>query len=115
MTRTFSTSAKPLPFYADGEPALEELVDKFGSQLEGLASYEKFILLATIATNIAFHETDENDETWSLLETYQDLPSISVSDQLRDTLPSVDTLSRDALLGLCEGLVAQLRYTREVA
>lgn len=112
---TFSTSAKPLPFYADGEPALLELVDKFGNQLEGLENYEKLILLATIATNIAFHETDEHDEPWSLLETYQDLPSTTVSDELRDTLPSLDNLSRDNLLGMCEALVAQLRYTREVA
>lgn len=114
MTRTISASVKPLPFYADGETALEELVDKFGSHLEGLESYEKLILLAAIATNIAFHETDEHDEPWSLLETYQDLPSTTVSDELRNTLPSLDTLSRDALLGLCEGLVAQLRYTRVV-
>lgn len=111
---TFSSSCKPLPFYCDGESPLEALVDKFGSRLEALEAHEKLILLAALATNIAFHQTDEHDEPWSLLETYQDLPCTTVSDELRDTLPSLDTLSRDALLGLCEGLVAQLRYTREV-
>ncbi|HEY9672034.1 MAG TPA: hypothetical protein V6D11_11350 [Waterburya sp.] len=111
---TFSTSAHPLPFYADGETPLEELVDKFGSRLEGLASYEKLILLATIATNLAFHDTDETQEDWGHLDTYQELPSTTVTDELTDAFPSLDTLSRDALLGLCEGLVAQLRYTREV-
>jgi hypothetical protein len=111
---TFSTSAKPLPFYVDGEAPLQELVDKFGSWLEGLESYEKLILLATLATNLAFHETNFIGEEWGHFNTYQDLPSTTVSDELRDTLPSLDSLSRDALLGLCEGLVAQLRYTSEV-
>jgi hypothetical protein len=111
---TFSTSAKPLPFYADGEAPLQELVDKFGSRLEGLENYEKLILLATLATNLAFHETNFIGEDWGHFDTYQDLPSTTVSDELQDTLPSLERLSRDALLGLCEGLVAQLRYTREV-
>ena len=114
MTRTFSTSAKPLPFYADGEAPLEELVDKFGSQLERLETYEKLILLATIATNIAFHETNETDESWSMVETYQDLPSTTISAELSASLPSLDSLSRDNRLGLADALVAQLRYTKEV-
>jgi len=111
---TFSTSAHPLPFYADGETPLEELVDKFGPRLVMLENYEKLILLATLATNLAFHDTDETEEEWGHLDTYQELPCTTVSDELTDTLPSLDTLSRDALLGLCEGLVAQLRYTWEV-
>ena len=112
---TFSTSAHPLPFYASGEPPLEELVDKFGSRLEGLASYEKLILLATIATNLAFHDTTETEEDWGHLDTYQEIPSTTVCRELRDMLPSLDTVGRDALLGLCEGLVAQQRYTQEVS
>ncbi len=115
MTRTFSTSAKPLPFYADGETPLEELTDKFGCRLEGLENYEKLILLAAIATNLAFHDTDENGEEWSLFDTYQELPCNPVSDELVDALGSLDNLQRDNLLGLCEALVAQIRYTREVA
>jgi hypothetical protein len=59
---TFSTSAKPLPFYADGEPPLEELVDKFGSRLEALTPHDKLILLASLATNLAFHDSDETGE-----------------------------------------------------
>jgi hypothetical protein len=114
MTRTFSTSAKPLPFYADGEAPLEELVDKFGSRLEGLENYEKLILLAAIATNLAFHDMDEAGEEWSLNDTYQELPSNPVNDELADTLGSLDNLQRDSLLGLCEGIVAQIRYTKEI-
>lgn len=108
----YTTSCKPLPFYADGEPPLEELTDKFGSHLEGLLTYEKLILLALIATNLAYHEA--TDEPWTLTETYHDLPSGSVSDELFEVLPSLDNLQRDSLLGLCEALVAQIRYTREV-
>jgi hypothetical protein len=111
----FITSAKPLPFYADGETPLEELTDKFGSRLEGLETYEKLILLAVIATNLAFHDTDETGEEWSLNDTYQELPCNPVSDELVDTLASIDNLQRDNLLGLCEALVAQVRYTKEAA
>ena len=112
---SYTTSCKPLPFYADGETPLEELVDKFGSRLEGLETYEKLILLAAIATNLAFHDSDETGEEWSLFDTYQELPCNPVSDELVDTLGSLDNLQRDNLLGLCEGLVAQIRYTKEVA
>lgn len=111
----FSTSAKPLPAYTSGEPPLEELVDKFGPRLEGLENYEKLILLAALATNLAYHDTAETEEDWGLLDTYNEIPSTTVCGELRDMLPSLDNLSRDALLGLCEGLVAQLRYTFEVA
>lgn len=112
---TFSTSCKPLGFYADGEVPLAELVDKFGSRLEGLAPYEKLILLAAIATNLAFHDSDETGEEWSLFDTYQELPCNPVSNELVDTLGSLDNLQRDNLLGLCEALVAQIRYTKEEA
>jgi hypothetical protein len=111
---TYTTSCKPLAFYAD-EPPLEELTDKFGSRLEALAPYEKLILLAAIATNLAFHLTDETGEDWTIQESYEDLPSCPVSDSLNDSLPSLDALTRDSLLGLCEALVAQLRYFKEVA
>jgi len=111
---TYTTSCKPLPFYADGEAPLEELVDKFGSRLEALEPYEKLILLATIATNIAFHEMNETDADWGHLDTYKEIPSTTVGDELEAVLPSLDTLSRDNLLGLCEALVAQVRYMREV-
>jgi hypothetical protein len=112
---TFSSSAKPLPFYADGEAPLEALVDKFGSRLEGLETYEKLILLATIATNLAYHATNETGEEWSLLDTYKDLPSTTVGNELLAALDSLDTLQRDNILGLCEALVAQIRYSKEVA
>jgi hypothetical protein len=115
MTRTFSSSAKPLLFYADGEAPLEALVHKFGSRLEGLEVYEKLILLGAIATNLAFHDQDETGEEWSLADSYNELPCHPVSDELVDTLGSIDNLQRDNLLGLCEALVAQIRYSKEVA
>jgi hypothetical protein len=49
---TFSSSAKPLPFYADGEAPLEVLVDKWGSHLERMTRYEKFILLGSSRLNL---------------------------------------------------------------
>lgn len=112
---TYTTSCKPLAFYADGETPLEELTDKFGSRLEALMPHDKLILLAAIATNLAFHDTDENGEEWSLTDTYNELPCNPITDELVDTLASLDNLQRDSLLGLCEALVAQIRYSKEVA
>jgi hypothetical protein len=112
---SFTTSCKPLPFYCDGETPLEVLVDKFGSRLEALEPYEKLILLATITTNMAFQDTNETDEGWSHLDTYKEIPSTTVGAELFECLPLLDTLSRDSLYGLCEVLVAQVRYTKEVA
>ncbi len=111
---TYTTSCKPLAFYADGEAPLEELTDKFGSRLEALTTHDKLILLASIATNLAFHDIDETGEEWSLTDTYNELPCNPVDDELVDTYASIDNLQRDSLLGLCEALVAQIRYTKEV-
>ncbi len=108
-----STSAKPLPFYADGEAPLEILVDKFGSQLEQLDRYSKFILLASIALTGAL-----DDEGCSLVTAYSSIEEhfldCVINTNLIAMISALDTLSGDNLLGLCEALVAQLRYTREV-
>lgn len=113
MTRTFSTSAKPLPFYADGEAPLEALVDKWGSHLERMERHEKFILLGVIASKFAF------DDGETLHENYQFAPPlVHVADvvpvRIDADIVSLEGLSEDNLLGLCEALVAQLRYSKEV-
>lgn len=111
----FSTSAKPLPFYADGEPPLEALVDKFGSRLEHLDNRSKFLLLSSIALFAAV-----NNDQYSLDEAYCDLPNpvcgeeVLMDEELHEMLEPLETLNADNLLGLCEALIAQLRYTREV-
>jgi hypothetical protein len=109
----YSTSAKPLPFYADGETPLEELVDKFGSRLERLTPFNKFMLLATISLAAAF-----DDEEASLDAIYDEINEAFLPNPLDPELlwllPKLNTLSADNLLGLCEALVAQVRYTREV-
>lgn len=111
----FSTSAKPLPFYCDGETPLEELVDKFGSQLEHLDRYSKFILLASIAVTAAIDDEEVTvlDTTYQCIET--EFLDCIINTDLIAMLPQLNTLSADNLLGLCEALVSQLRYTKEVA
>jgi hypothetical protein len=110
---TFSTSCKPLPFYADGEEPLETLVDRFGSRLEHLDRYSKFILLASIAVTAAVDE-----DTLGLPDAYdcieQSFLDCIINTDLIAMLPQLNSLSVDNLLGLCEALVAQIRYTREV-
>ncbi len=113
---TFSTSCKPLPFYADGETPLEELVDKFGSRLEHLDKRSKFLLLSSIA----FYAAVDNDG-YTLDDAYCDFPGyvnereVLMTSDLQDMLEPLGTLSADNLLGLCEALISQLRYTKEVA
>jgi hypothetical protein len=115
MTRTFSTSAKPLPFYADGEAPLEKLVDKFGSRLEQLDNRSKFLLLSSMA----FYAAVDSDQ-YTLDDAYCDFPGrvngreILMTSDLQDMLEPLGTLRADNLLGLCEALISQLRYTREV-
>lgn len=111
----YTTNCKPIGFYTGGESPLAELEDKFGSRLEGLTPHDKLILLGAIATNLAFHDQDKTGEEWSFFDTYQELPCDHVSDELVDTLGALDNLQRDSLLGLCEAIVAQVRYTKEVA
>lgn len=111
---TFATSAKPLAFYTDAEPPLETLVNKWGSHLEHMRRYEKFILLGVIATKFAF------DGGESLNENYQFAPPlVHVADfvpvRIDADIVALEELSEDALLGLCEALVAQLRYSKETA
>jgi hypothetical protein len=88
-------------------------VDKFGARLEHLDRYSKFILLASIAITAAV-----DDDSLGLPDTYDCLEQ-SFLDEIINTdligmLPQLNTLRADNLLGLCEALISQLRYTREV-
>jgi cell division protein ZapA (FtsZ GTPase activity inhibitor) len=103
-----------MPFYCDGEAPLEALTDKFGSRLEHLDRKSKFILLATIAVTAAV-----DDDALDLTDAY-DCIEQSFLDEIIHTdliamLPQLNTLRADNLLGLCEALISQLRYTKEVA
>lgn len=106
---TFSTSASPLSSYASGEAPLEELTEAFGPQLENLDRDSKFLLLASIALYAAV----DNDDLYSLEDCYHSVALVDMNPALRDMLPQLGALCADNLLGLCEALVAQLRYTRE--
>ncbi|MBD2124873.1 hypothetical protein NDI39_29675 [Microcoleus sp. ZQ-A2] len=111
---TFSTSAHPLPFYADGEAPLEILVEKWGTYLEMMERHEKFILLGVIATSLAYEDGESLDWHYKYAP-----PLFHVADcvpvRIDEDIVALEQLSLDNLLGLCEALVAQLRYTREVA
>lgn len=110
---TFSTSAKPLGSYADGETPLDELTSVFGSRLEKLDNYSKFVLLASIAITAAV-----DDDALGLPDAYdcieQSFLDCIINTDLIAMLPHLNTLTADNMLGLCEALVAQLRYTKEV-
>lgn len=111
---TFSTSAKPLSFYASGEAPLETLEYKFGARLDHLDQYSKFILLASIAITAAI----DDEEITVLNTTYRciedEFLDEIINTDLIEMLPQLNTLSADNLLGLCEALISQLRYTKEV-
>ncbi len=82
--------------------------------IEAMERHEKYILLGVIASYFAY-ACDENFD-WH----YRCAPPLYfVADfvpvTLDDYIPKLDELDEDSLLGLCEALVTQLRYTREVA
>lgn len=109
----FSSAAKPLGFYAEGE-VLTALTEAYGARLEGMAQHEKLILLGVIASKFAYDDGESLD--WH----YRSAPPLFfVADfvpvTLDEYIPQLDALNEDALLGLCEALVAQLRYSKEVA
>lgn len=78
-----------------------------------MARHEKFIVLGVIASKFAFDDGESLD--WHYRSTP---PLYFVADfvpvALDEYIPQLDGLSQDALLELCESLIAQLR-TQEVA
>lgn len=91
-----------------GKPPLEALTQTYGARLEGMAQHEKFILLGVIASKFAFNDCESMD--WH----YRSAPPLYfVADfvpvTLDEYIPQLDALNEDALLGLCEALISQLR------
>jgi hypothetical protein len=110
---TFSTSAHPLPFMQTGS-ATRDFGGEWGTYLEMMERHEKFILLGVIATSLAYEDGESLDWHYKYAP-----PRFHVADcvpvRIDEDIVALEQLSLDNLLGLCEALVAQLRYTREVA
>lgn len=90
------------------KPPLEALTEAFGARLEGMARHEKFIVLGVIASKFAYEDGESMD--WH----YRSAPPLYfvanfVPVSLDPYIPQLDALDEDALLGLCESLIAQLR------
>lgn len=97
-----------------GKAPLEALTEAYGARLEGMERHEKLILLGIIASKFAYEDGESLD--WH----YRCAPPLFfvadfVSVSLDEYIPKLDGLDEYALLGLCEALVAQLRYSKEVA
>ena len=91
---------------------LDALTDAYGSRLERLERHEKFILLGVIASKFAFDDGETLD--WH----YRCAPPLYfVADfvpvRIDADVVALEGLGENALLELCEALVAQLR-TQEV-
>jgi hypothetical protein len=96
------------------KPPLDALTEAYGSRLERLERHEKFILLGVIASKFAYDDGESLD--WH----YRCAPPLYfVADfvpvRIDEDLVSLEGLSEDNLLGLCEGLLAQLRYSAKEA
>ncbi len=92
---------------------LDPLTDAYGSRLERMTRYEKFILIGVIASKFAYDDGEPLD--WHYRSTpplyfVADLVPVTIDEHIQ----SLDGLGENALLELCEALVAQLR-TQEVA
>ncbi len=92
---------------------LDALTQAYGSSLEGMARHEKFILLGVIASKFAYDDGESLDWHYRCvppLYFVADFVPVTIDEHIQ----SVDGLGENALLELCEALVAQLR-TQEVA
>ncbi|MCA1994744.1 MAG: hypothetical protein LDL41_22255 [Coleofasciculus sp. S288] len=106
MTQTLSTT---------DDTVLDFLIEEFGLCLEEkIEKFEKLTLLATIAANLCQQELHREigEAKESMYETYMGLPHYcTASDEVEKFIPELSNLCEDDLLGLCESIVAQLRYS----
>jgi hypothetical protein len=91
----------------------DALTQAYGSRLERMTRYEKFILLGVIASKFAYDDGESLDWHYRCappLYFVADFVPVTIDEHIQ----SLDGLGENALLELCEALVAQLR-TQEVA
>jgi hypothetical protein len=92
---------------------LEALTEAYGLRLERLERHEKLILLGVIASKFAYDDGESLDWHYRCappLYFVADFVPVTIDEHIQ----SLDGISQDALLELCESLIAQLRYTKEV-
>jgi hypothetical protein len=82
--------------------------------IKAMERHEKFILLGIIASKLAYDDGESLD--WH----YRCAPPLYfVADfvpvRIDEDVVALEELSEDNLLELCEALLAQLRYSKEVA
>lgn len=94
---------KPLGYYTDGHPLLNELQEEYGSTFEKLERINKLFLLQGIIDSMVNIETKLIGANPARLASTSIQPTIN---QINRELPS------KYLLGLADALVNQLKYQR---
>lgn len=112
MTRTISTTVKPLGYYVTVPRPIEEVL---GSHFENLKRYEQYTLLAVFANYMAAHANNENLH-YTLLDAYfGTFDNADLPEWTKELLAAIEQLSDGTILALTEALVLNLHYTRVVA
>ncbi len=81
--------------------------------IDAMERHEKFILLGVIASRFAYDDGESFDYHYRCappLYFVADFVPVGIDNYV----PQLENLNENALLELCEALISQLRYTREV-
>ncbi len=107
---------KPLYSYID-DPCLNGLIERYGENFQRMERYEKFIVIATIATHFSEYHTgfpldNFSDAYWqnNILFHLADIAPV----WCRIHFDELGKLDEEKLLKLCEFLVTDLIATKEV-
>lgn len=118
MTQAFTTSAKPVTYYADS-PNIRQLCQAFGDYLQAMPKYEKFNILMVVGA-LGHHDSDPSFEQYwgdyNVQAAHEDHAIfIDWHEEYSIDLKQVlDQMSADELLGLVEFLAVDLRTTKAV-
>lgn len=113
MTRTISTSAKPIGYYCVLPPHIEDI---FGSHFENLERAEHLALLATLTryADYAVTADDDDPECYSMVDAYLDCYGAICITDISGLLTEIEKLPDGTILALCEALIAHLLYSTEI-
>jgi hypothetical protein len=89
---------------------LENLIEEFGSRLEGIESADKLFLVSVIGVYLQYQPASDSDqeamdETLRILE----IPAQECSEDVYEVAQSLTGESVSDLIGLLEALTAQLK------
>lgn len=97
---------KPTTYYVQ-TPQIDQLVNEFGGQLDGLTRAERLDLRMLLATFVCLKEVEDE---WTLVDVVTEVPIFEVSENLEEAIAILDGIDQNTADGLIDALTAQLLY-----